>query len=1460
MSDQTVTLRINATSEKAVAATRALIKELGGLNNAAGGAGQQTARSGRAVDQLGDAASRTEKRIAALGGTVNRLKSFAGGLAAAFVSAQGIRGAASVADIYSDIVGKLSQVTKGERELATAKASTFAIAQRYYQNLDATVTLYARARGALEQYGEGHARVAALTSTINAGLLVSRAGAAESASAILQLSQALGAGALRGEEFNAVNEAAPRLMKALADSLGVPRGALKKLAEEGALTVDVLLEAWTGEQAEQIAKEAEKVPLTIARAWQLAGNELTRYLGEADQQSGASAAVAQAIASVGDNLGVLVTLATLAGTVMAGKLAQAAYASAAALVTQTAAAAASSTGFTALGVSAARLTVAQTAAAVASRGLAAALAFVQANPIMVAVTAALALGVAVWQVAKAGEAAAAEARELQEGYEAAREAYAEFAKAPSISKVSDLREADEQLKKLQAAAKDTKDELEDVTDSYMRSMARFGTASRDGLDTATRAYEKLQGQIRTLKEERAQADGAMVRELQQLAGLERVSDAGREALARLVVQKREGSITTKELGQRLAELAMQEGNVERGAYLAANGLVAAKQAAADFGNVLKGVNSDVDAAVVNLVRLQQGKYAAWMVEQGQKINAAGGVEAMTPEARAEFNQRAAQYKALLQQTEALEKAQAQARKGATAGAREAKQALREQNKAQQEALRSAQELTQAQDDARRTLEDWRAELAGPAAQALLKYSRMERDLDMQVAAGEMSWKDYAEAMDMVSQMRAKDEALMTDQQKAAKALAEAQKASAAEYERTWRGAVESVSYAFADFVTGGINSFKDFGRTLKDIARRFIADLIGQFANNAMQNTIGNWFRGITSGGFSQAGGQGGWMQMFQSMFGGQGGGQGIMGGISSWLGGLFGGGSSAAAGSMYGFGNVGNLAGVAGASSSLGGSAAAAGGGASTGAMSGLASIPVVGWIIAGMMANSALWDKGWDIANGESWAGKIATLGAVSHADKVFRKLGLDDKTASILSGSSIHAALFGRKKPEIRGQGLQGSFGFGGLDARMFADIVEKGGVFRSDKKYTRYGTVDSEIDRAFDQAARQVNSGATALAKQLGVDISQQLAAVKIDLGKVKLDKDPEKAQAQLEKLLSDMVERLAGESVKAAGFQHLLDDGFKATEMMSALGTAIQLVTGGAERLGRALNDWERSNVTKAVEWFEQLANVNGTEIAAEIERVVGTLRSYSDLMTGVETQLLTNGLNEYQKAQLDIEMGYRDQVKQANELAKSLGLTGARAEDLAKIEQLRAVNMASLQKQYEAQKDTFLEDLGLSDLSPLRDSEKLAESMQLLRDAVGAGDLQRAQQLSQQVLGFGRNLYASGADYNGLYGEVTGLLNGMSPATLEGFTESGLDNIADILEGLPDKFAQALFQQAAGINPIAPPPVSTGTPPPTPVTTTQPTTGSTDETNTLLRALLAAVQRQGLLLEMDSLNTRVNAL
>lgn len=219
-------------------------------------------------------------------------------------------------------------------------------------------------------------------------------------------------------------------------------------------------------------------------------------------------------------------------------------------------------------------------------------------------------------------------------------------------------------------------------------------------------------------------------------------------------------------------------------------------------------------------------------------------------------------------------------------------------------------------------------------------------------------------------------------------------------------------------------------------------------------------------------------------------------------------------------------MAGMTGSSFSrlIGGGSAGASAGAGA-ASSGAAAVPIIGWIVAGMMKNAQLFDQGRNIADGESWAGKIATAGAVDFADKGFRGLGLNDKTALILSGSSIHAKLFGRSAPKITGQGITGSYGFGGFDDLSCTDIKAKRRPFRSDKKWTQYTGLDPNINRTFDMAARQVRGASTDLAKQLGVDLSQQQAGVT----------DEEKLQKTMRELERAVAGGDSGAAQAALGF-------------------------------------------------------------------------------------------------------------------------------------------------------------------------------------------------------------------------------------------------------------------------------------------------------------------------------------
>ncbi|HGM5507344.1 TPA: tape measure protein [Stenotrophomonas maltophilia] len=601
--------------------------------------------------------------------------------------------------------------------------------------------------------------------------------------------------------------------------------------------------------------------------------------------------------------------------------------------------------------------------------------------------------------------------------------------------------------------------------------------------------------------------------------------------------------------------------------------------------------------------------------------------------------------------------------------------------------------------------------------------------------------------------------------------------------------------AMADFVAGGMRDFDNLWDDLKDAAKRGLRDLAREFLQQKIvipiQTQILNGMNG-QGGGLS--------LQSIVGLFGGNGaagGGQnlGTIAGLLSKGQGLFSAGAGAAssgasAGSLLGFGN--NIAALTGGSAAAaGGSSAAAGAGAA--GASAAAAVPIIGWIVAGMMKNAELFDQGWDIANGESWAGKIATAGAVGLADKTFRGLGFNDKVSSILSGSSIHAKLFGRQAPKVTGQGITGSYGFSGFDGQSYADIKAKGGLFRSDKKWTQFGALDPGIDRTFDMAARQVRGAATDLAKQLGVDLTQKLGSVKVDLGKLQLSADSTEAKAQLEAYLSDMTNRLYTEAVKAAGFGGQLDGYFESADVFTALSASIALAVGNADELGRALNGLEVDKVNKAVDYFQDLAAVAGTDLATQVQKVTGLLGNYASLMADVSTQLMTANLTQYQSQALSIERTYRQQVKSANDYAKALGLSGARAEDLAKIEALRATNMGKLQAQIDKDKKAMQYGLSISDLSPLTDQEKLGEAMKELERAVSGGDTSAVQAAAQAALGFGRNLYASGQDYNSLYGRVTGLIDGMKVGDLNTQDGTSMGALADAIEALPDNFSRAVF-------------------------------------------------------------------
>lgn len=254
---------------------------------------------------------RTAASANSLSGTITKM---AGAISAA-LSVQKI---AEYANAWVDVSNKLVNAVRPTEDLAMVTERVFKISQDTRASLEATATLYGRLERATRSAGTSTADLATLTETINKGLVVSGATAEEASSTMIQLSQALASGTLRGEEFNSISENGSRLAVALANSLGVTIGQLRNMAAQGALTTDVVVKGLLS-QAVPIANEFAKTTLTMGQAFTVASNNITKFVGEAASVNTVLSAFNQSVIGLSDNLDVV---ANVIGVIAVGALAR----------------------------------------------------------------------------------------------------------------------------------------------------------------------------------------------------------------------------------------------------------------------------------------------------------------------------------------------------------------------------------------------------------------------------------------------------------------------------------------------------------------------------------------------------------------------------------------------------------------------------------------------------------------------------------------------------------------------------------------------------------------------------------------------------------------------------------------------------------------------------------------------------------------------------------------------------------------------------------------------------------------------------------------------------------------------------------------------------------------------------------------------------------------------------------
>lgn len=297
-----VVYEVDMDTSRLLAARREVDAALNGLNGSMG--------------RLEASVNRTERSI----GSMERTMSSLSGVAKGLLAALSVQQVASYADAWTELNNKVANSVRAGETQAEVMQRIFDVSQATQSSLNGTATLYARLERGTRTYNTSAEDLTRLTTIINQGFAVSGATAQEAENAIIQLSQGIASGVLRGEEFNSVSEQGSRLMVALADSMGVSIGQLRAMAAQGQLTTDVVVKGLLS-QGDAIGKEFANTTVSIAKGLQVAGNNVTKFFGENSTVKSFAAGFRDSVITISENLETLGTALIGAAAIMGGRFA-----------------------------------------------------------------------------------------------------------------------------------------------------------------------------------------------------------------------------------------------------------------------------------------------------------------------------------------------------------------------------------------------------------------------------------------------------------------------------------------------------------------------------------------------------------------------------------------------------------------------------------------------------------------------------------------------------------------------------------------------------------------------------------------------------------------------------------------------------------------------------------------------------------------------------------------------------------------------------------------------------------------------------------------------------------------------------------------------------------------------------------------------------------------------------------
>lgn len=287
MTDKTIKTRLEADLSDYERGMSAAQQQLARFEQAIGAAADEIPKL---TKSLSDVSAGSDRLRQSTSGLLGELRTLVGSVGLGYVAAQAVR----VADAYTQMDSRLRLVTTSAEQAAAVQTELYSVAQASRQAFLPLAELYTQVARATADTGISQQRLIGVTRTLSQTLAISGAGAEAAQAALVQLSQGLASGTLRGDELNSVLEQTPRLAQAIADGLGVSIGQLRAMGAQGEITADAVIGALE-RSASRVQDEFSRMTPTVGQSFTELSNAGGRFVDTLNDALGVTNSLAGAV-------------------------------------------------------------------------------------------------------------------------------------------------------------------------------------------------------------------------------------------------------------------------------------------------------------------------------------------------------------------------------------------------------------------------------------------------------------------------------------------------------------------------------------------------------------------------------------------------------------------------------------------------------------------------------------------------------------------------------------------------------------------------------------------------------------------------------------------------------------------------------------------------------------------------------------------------------------------------------------------------------------------------------------------------------------------------------------------------------------------------------------------------------------------------------------------------------------